>query len=237
MGGKPGQWLHIPYAPGVYCITNKINGREYVGSSTDMNQRCRKHKSNLHHRVPGEVRRLQADFDRYGWSDFKFSVLELVPLKELREAEREWIASIKPYYNVSEFDTTKGTRRSEVQLERMRIAQQIVAKDPERRRRMSETQRARMADPIIRAEMKIRQKKVLSDPKVRAKMSESGRKRWGTKPFKVWKGRVLIGTFEHKGECAKQLGMSMTTVYDALNQNGKSKGNGYTFQYLTESKK
>jgi len=32
---------------GIYCITNKINGKQYIGSSIDLNARWKKHLSSL----------------------------------------------------------------------------------------------------------------------------------------------------------------------------------------------
>lgn len=77
--------------PGVYCISNKRNGKAYIGSTTrricDRWCEHRKHlTAGVHHN-----KGLQADWDRYGANAFRFYVLEVVadPVAVL-ERELHW---------------------------------------------------------------------------------------------------------------------------------------------------
>ena len=60
----------------VYKITNKINGKFYIGSSINITDRELRHKSDLscgtHH-----SKHLQRAYDKYGKENFKFEILEL----------------------------------------------------------------------------------------------------------------------------------------------------------------
>lgn len=66
---------------GIYLIRNKINNKEYIGSSVNCTYRWAQHLETLqqtkHHND-----KLQADFIEYGYSNFTFEVLELVSDKE-----------------------------------------------------------------------------------------------------------------------------------------------------------
>ncbi len=62
--------------PGVYRIVNRINGKVYVGSSSNLYHRIRAQQWLLAH---GQNHNpdLQIDFDRYGKDSFVFEVIEL----------------------------------------------------------------------------------------------------------------------------------------------------------------
>jgi group I intron endonuclease len=58
--------------PGVYRITNQINQKVYVGSSTNLAQRKSEHFCKKHNKNPG----LREDMKAYGKEAFQFEVLE-----------------------------------------------------------------------------------------------------------------------------------------------------------------
>jgi predicted GIY-YIG superfamily endonuclease len=74
-------------AAGIYSIRNKINGKQYIGSSKSIRQRWSAHRSELragaHHSAA-----LQRAWDKYGEDAFEFLVLELVE-DELARLARE----------------------------------------------------------------------------------------------------------------------------------------------------
>lgn len=86
----------------IYSITNKNNGRVYIGQTIDAKQRKKYHfdtlKNKNHHN-----RYLQKDYLRYGGEGFEFCVLEYVSTDSLDEAEKIWIEAYsgKNCYNVS----------------------------------------------------------------------------------------------------------------------------------------
>lgn len=83
---------------GVYLITNKLNGRRYVGSSVDISARlsthfkrdCEKYKHNS----------LYSDILIYGLDGFNFEVLEECNRNELIEREQFYYDKLKPEYNI-----------------------------------------------------------------------------------------------------------------------------------------
>ena len=62
---------------GVYKITNKLNGRIYIGSAKEFKNRWKEHARSLekgkHHN-----RFLQADYNKCGPEVFSFSILEII---------------------------------------------------------------------------------------------------------------------------------------------------------------
>ena len=78
--------------PVIYKIRNVVNGKFYVGSTTDTRERFRNHRKmlrgNRHH-----CRHLQASWNKYGEDCFKFDVQEVVEdAARLWEAEERWLA-------------------------------------------------------------------------------------------------------------------------------------------------
>jgi len=61
--------------PGIYKITNLYNKRVYVGESFDIEKRWDQHKNDLLAGTHDNLQ-LQADFNRYGKSYYKFEVLQ-----------------------------------------------------------------------------------------------------------------------------------------------------------------
>lgn len=70
---------------GVYKITNPI-GQVYVGSSSDIKQRWRNHKSSK----SKSIRRLNNSFIEYGVQSHLFDFLEICDCSLLKEKERYW---------------------------------------------------------------------------------------------------------------------------------------------------
>lgn len=81
---------------GIYCIENKINKKQYIGQSIDINKRIKRHFSELrkgsHHN-----RHLQFSFNKYGENNFTSKILELCPEDDLNKREIYWIEQNKSY--------------------------------------------------------------------------------------------------------------------------------------------
>lgn len=75
----------------IYQITNKINGKIYVGKTKQkLDTRMTQHKYDSKNGSPG----LGAAIAKYGWENFTVEVIEVCPVKQLNEREKFWIAAL-----------------------------------------------------------------------------------------------------------------------------------------------
>lgn len=86
----------------IYLITNKVNGKTYVGSTKDYIKRQNQHfyslNSGKHHNVY-----LQRTFNKYG-NVFEFSILEdNITTDQQFIKEELWANELKPEYNLGSF--------------------------------------------------------------------------------------------------------------------------------------
>ena len=87
----------------IYKITNKINGKCYIGQTTDYNRRFREHKS-LGYDSKEKDKALYLAFKKYGIENFDFEVIEDKTVN-YNEREKYWIAYYNAYtngYNMTE---------------------------------------------------------------------------------------------------------------------------------------
>jgi group I intron endonuclease len=111
---------------GIYQIRNTINNKVYVGSSRDIAQRWRAHKSNLkNNKHPNK--HLQNAWDTYGEESFDFSILFLCGEDELLDQERQMIEetgclSRQSGYNKSSEPAAPmlGLRHSQASIKKMK---------------------------------------------------------------------------------------------------------------------
>jgi group I intron endonuclease len=131
---------------GIYCFENKKNRKKYVGQSIDIVNRLSSHKWEFN--KGKENKYFQRALEKYGFEGFYF-----YPLEEC-ENDSKILDDLEKYY-IDLYDTTnpkfgyniekggnkppnvKGIKRSKETRELMSRVQQVVAKDPERRRKIS----------------------------------------------------------------------------------------------------
>lgn len=77
---------------GIYLITNVVNGKSYVGSSSNIAKRWSSHKCESTWK--NNSSKLYIDMQYYGLDKFKFEVLEECLEEELHMKEREYIEQL-----------------------------------------------------------------------------------------------------------------------------------------------
>jgi group I intron endonuclease len=107
---------------GIYSIINRLNGKQYVGSSVDIARRFAAHRSRLragnHH-----SRALQRAWVRYGEPAFSFEVLARCPAGMCIAMEQALIDGLTPEYNIAkEAGSRFGVKHTEATKEKMRAA-------------------------------------------------------------------------------------------------------------------
>lgn len=99
------RWLAIIPAKtaGVYQIKNKNNGRYYIGSAKDLKKRCKDHLSELIRNVHCN-KKLQRDWNKYGYKDYEFSILEICKAEDRYKIEQKYLdigfSAPKLFFNI-----------------------------------------------------------------------------------------------------------------------------------------
>lgn len=83
---------------GIYKITNKVNGKIYVGQSVNIKQRWAEHKANLRNNKHENLY-LQNAWNKYGEENFSFEIIEKCNQDELDDKETFWISECNSYIN------------------------------------------------------------------------------------------------------------------------------------------
>jgi len=101
---------------GVYTITNKINGKVYVGSSADINKRWNYHRRKLS-KNSHKNKHLQNAWNKYGKNNFEFRVMEECDRQSQYSVEQKYLdaaeKSPKKYYN-QHYKATGSTIRTKL---------------------------------------------------------------------------------------------------------------------------
>lgn len=101
---------------GIYKITNTINGKCYIGQSTDLANRIQKHIKTL---INGTNcnEHLQNAYDKYGTGNFTIEIIEECDKEYLDEREIFWIDFYKSYDKNYGYNKTKGGKGGNSYLE------------------------------------------------------------------------------------------------------------------------
>ena len=92
---------------GIYQILNLVNGKRYIGSSSNITKRFCAHKNSTEIGKHGNTH-LMNSFKKYGLNNFEFSVIEECEKRVLFEREQYWIDlyGIENLYNKRKFANT-----------------------------------------------------------------------------------------------------------------------------------
>ncbi len=75
----------------VYCLTNKVNGKRYIGQTTDFKRRMSSYRNGHGHN------RIGSAITRHGWANFTVTVLDTADYRE--ELDFLEIAYIEMYHS------------------------------------------------------------------------------------------------------------------------------------------
>lgn len=97
---------------GIYKIENLINGKLYVGQSTNIQERYKSHiRSSKNPKSRDYNSALHCAFRKYGISNFKITILEICNKELLNEREIFWINQLNTF-NEGYNETLGGDKRS-----------------------------------------------------------------------------------------------------------------------------
>lgn len=118
-------------------LTCRVNGKRYIGQSINIKRRLNEHRLGKSY-SPIICKAIA----KYGWDAFDKTVLEFCPVEQLDEKEIQYIAELKPEYNLTEGgDSPKGYKHSP---ETKEILKQLAKKQWE-----DENQKKLFKKPII----------------------------------------------------------------------------------------
>lgn len=86
---------------GIYQIKNIVSGKLYVGSSNIVQKRRSQHLRELRKGIHSNLK-LQNAWNKYGESNFEFSIIETCEVEDLQTREQFYISSMFPFYNIAD---------------------------------------------------------------------------------------------------------------------------------------
>lgn len=104
---------------GIYKIENKLNGKLYIGSSYNINERKSKHyydlRNNKHHSIT-----LQRSYNKHGEDNFIFEIIEECLIENLLSKEIFYIEQLNPFYNSAHvINSPYGSKRTFEQKQKL----------------------------------------------------------------------------------------------------------------------
>lgn len=222
----------------VYCFTNKINNKKYVGLTANVKQRHKQHKS-TRNRCPVFSNAIK----KYGFENFNFEVLiENLSREEANHFERKFI---------KEFNTLvpNGYNRTEGGDSSVKHTKETIEKIIEKNRIWRLTNNHPMKGKRHSEETK----KLLSELAFQRTNRPSGNKHWnyGKKADESTKQKMSISNkLGNNGFAKKVIDINTGIIYSCINEaklvygishslismicSGKRKSSKYNFKYLKD---
>lgn len=106
---------------GIYEIVNKINSKRYVGSSKSVHYRWNQSHRSLLRKGKHPNSHLQRSWNKYGESNFEFSIIEECEEKLLAAREEFWIECHKSWERANGYNLTRIVNGRQVISEETRL--------------------------------------------------------------------------------------------------------------------
>lgn len=90
----------------IYLVTNKINGKVYVGQTENFKQRFSMHNSNA--KTGNDNSYFHRSINKYGKDNFQWNIIGEYPEQDLDIQEIYWIKYYQAYKYSTEYDGSKG---------------------------------------------------------------------------------------------------------------------------------
>ena len=179
--------MTIPKRPGVYAIINTVNGKCYIGSSTNLRRRYNDHfnalRQNKHQNII-----LQRAWEKHGQGNFVFRVLIICEKDERIFYEQKLLDTFCPEYNIAKDAQApwKGEKLSEETRRKISIAGMGRKPTEETRKKLHEAQlgnkkglgktpwnKGKKTSPEIRAKISAAQTGMKRSDETRQKISNA----------------------------------------------------------------
>lgn len=97
---------------GIYCFTNKLNGKKYVGQSKQLNRRYHLHINAAFNndKAKNDSSIFHQALRKYGVENFNYEILEECSIDELDEKEKYWINKLQSHVLEHGYNITYGGR-------------------------------------------------------------------------------------------------------------------------------
>jgi group I intron endonuclease len=237
---------------GIYQIVNLMDGKFYIGSTTDFKRRKRSHFSELNLKIHKNKHLIYA-YNIYGKENFKFEILEYIKDKtKLVEHEQWWLNlffdNCKTCYNVQPIagstlgynhteetkqkmsKTRKGKRLSEETKIKIGLKSQGRKHTKESKKKMSEIKKGKKYSEETKRKVSEANKGRKHNEEAKLKMAISS----GAKLFLVYTTKGdFIGKWINQRECAKELKVDYRSVNNCL-KGRRLKCNDYVFIFVEE---
>ncbi len=135
---------------GIYIITNKVDGKFYLGSTLSFNRRFAEHKNSLdkgkHHSI-----HLQRAWNKYGVDSFEFKQLFVCGKNELAFCEQQYLDQLQPYdyrigYNMNNKVDSRLGRKMSLEARRKMSITKKGKPSPRKGMKVTEETRKRMSE-------------------------------------------------------------------------------------------
>lgn len=167
---------------GIYKIINVENGKFYIGSSINIEQRWNKHISQLR-RNNHPNKHLQNSWNKYGENSFNFIILENVSEEQLLDVEQRWLDETFCYDTETGYNKSlvagspmKNRKHTKETIEKLRINSKGRKHTEAAKQKISDANKGRVFSPETRKKMS-EAKKGIAPACAHTPMSEEGKRK------------------------------------------------------------